>query len=53
MISFLASAFIMHGEELKSPDGNLMLQFEVKQGIPVYQLFFNNQSVIKESRLGF
>ncbi len=52
MIPFMALTFLTHAEELKSPDGNVVLQFEVKEGVPVYQLSYNNQAVIKESRLG-
>ncbi|WP_062128206.1 glycoside hydrolase family 97 protein [Geofilum rubicundum] len=48
----MAFAFLTHAEELKSPDGHVVLQFEVKQGVPVYQLSFNKQAVIEESRLG-
>ena len=40
-------------EELKSPNGLQRLEFEVKDGYPTYQLFFNNKAVIRESRLGF
>jgi alpha-glucosidase len=52
MIPFLASAVLMHAEQLKSPDGKVVLEFEVKEGVPVYQLSYNNQAVINESRLG-
>ncbi len=52
MIPFMAFAFFMQAEELKSPDGKVVLQFEVKEGVPVYQLSYNKQAVIKESRLG-
>jgi glucan 1,4-alpha-glucosidase len=52
MIPFLAFVLNTQAEELKSPDGNVVLQFEVKQGIPVYQLSFKKQAVIDESRLG-
>ncbi|GAO31842.1 alpha-glucosidase SusB [Geofilum rubicundum JCM 15548] len=52
MIPLMAFAFLTHAEELKSPDGHVVLQFEVKQGVPVYQLSFNKQAVIEESRLG-
>ncbi|MGQ1891779.1 glycoside hydrolase family 97 protein [Thermophagus sp. OGC60D27] len=41
-----------HSAELQSPDGRFHLQFEVKGGIPVYQLTLEGQQVIGESRLG-
>ncbi len=39
-------------EELKSPNGKFKLDFEVKDGIPVYQLQLNEKAIIKESKLG-
>lgn len=38
--------------ELKSPDGNLVLHADVKEGRPVYSLEYKSRLVIKESRLG-
>lgn len=38
--------------ELKSPDGNLVLHADVKEGRPVYSLEYKSCPVIKESRLG-
>ncbi|MBI9062330.1 MAG: glycoside hydrolase family 97 protein [Marinilabiliaceae bacterium] len=42
----------LRAEELKSPNGQFTLQFEVKEGIPVYQLDLNGHAIIKESKLG-
>lgn len=39
-------------EELKSPDGRLLMEFEIKDGVPVYQLSYDDKAVIKESKLG-
>lgn len=39
-------------EEIKSPNGKFTLNFEVKNGIPVYKLQLNDKAVIKESKLG-
>jgi len=39
--------------EVSSPDGSLKLVFEIKNSIPYYSLFRNNDAVIKSSRLGF
>jgi len=39
-------------EELKSPNGQLVLSFNVNEGIPVYQLAFQKKEVIKQSSLG-
>ncbi|MGP1422029.1 MAG: glycoside hydrolase family 97 protein [Tannerella sp.] len=51
---FLVSApFVMRAEELKSPDGNLLMRFEVNgEGTPVYELTYKQKPVIKPSRLG-
>ncbi|MGL5635582.1 MAG: glycoside hydrolase family 97 N-terminal domain-containing protein, partial [Bacteroidales bacterium] len=55
--AFLSVACVMsilaaNAEEIKSPNGNLSLNFEVKDGVPVYELDYKNKPVIKESRLG-
>ena len=54
LFSFLVSApFTMRAEELKSPDGNLLMRFEVNgEGTPVYELTYKRKPVIKPSRLG-
>lgn len=41
-----------HSAELQSPDGRFILQFDVKEGVPVYELSLEGQPVILESRLG-
>ena len=51
-VACVLSALIANAEELKSPNGNLKLNFEVKDGVPVYELDYKNKPVIKESRLG-
>src|SRR5690606_6907329 len=33
-------------------DGNMVLQFEVRNGVPVYRLDYKDKPVIKDSRLG-
>ena len=58
ILSFFASALFslvtLNAEQLLSPDGNLSLNFFLKDGnVPVYALDYKGQSVIKESRLGF
>lgn len=54
LFSFLVSAlFVMRAEELKSPDGNLLMRFEVNgEGTPVYELTYKQKPVLKPSRLG-
>ncbi len=43
----------LFGEELKSPNGSLSMVFELKDGVPFYQMNFKNKEVVKASRLGF
>lgn len=45
-------ALAVNAEELKSPNGNFKLNFELKDGVPVYELDYKNKPVIKKSRLG-
>ncbi|MBS2211228.1 glycoside hydrolase family 97 protein [Carboxylicivirga mesophila] len=42
----------MFGEELKSPNGAFKMFFELKDGVPTYQLALHDKAVIKESKLG-
>lgn len=43
----------MVAQELKSPDGNLSMNFSVQEGgIPTYKLTYKGKDVIKPSRLG-
>jgi alpha-glucosidase len=38
--------------ELKSPDGRLLLTFDVKGGVPVYSVARDGKPIVAESRLG-
>jgi Glycoside hydrolase 97. len=42
----------LNAASIKSPDGMLVLNFDVKDGIPVYSLNYKQHQVIKESHLG-
>jgi len=42
----------LHAEGIKSPNGNFALNFQVKEGVPVYKLDFKDKAIIKESKLG-
>ena len=49
----LACSFILaQAESIKSPNGNLELNFILKEGIPTYKLTYKNKPVINESKLG-
>lgn len=55
---FLLSCCLMAGTiyslELRSPDGNLKMQFQIlKNGVPTYSLSYKGEEVINPSKLGF
>lgn len=51
---FLIVSNVLRAQELKSPDGNLILTFSVNsEGTPVYALSYKKKEVLKESKLGF
>lgn len=44
----------LSAQELKSPDGNFVMDFSLlKDGTPTYRLIYKGQAIIKESKLGF
>lgn len=46
-------AGIAFAQELRSPDGNLVMRFSIQDGgIPAYQLDYKGKAVIKPSKLG-
>jgi len=51
-LSFLVCLSVVADEQLKSPDGNLLLNFGVYDGVPTYQLDYMGQAVVKPSKLG-
>lgn len=57
ILLIIGSCFLLNSinaQELKSPDGNLMLNFQlIEQGIPSYNLTYKNKDVIDRSKLGF
>jgi hypothetical protein len=53
LILLILSLSIINSQTIQSPDGNLTLTFKLTdEGVPVYQLNYDRQIVIKESRLG-
>ncbi|MDR2954721.1 MAG: glycoside hydrolase family 97 protein [Prevotella sp.] len=49
----LLSAGIVVGQELKSPDGNFTMKFELANGgVPTYSLTYKGKQVVKPSKLG-
>lgn len=50
---FLLFPILLLSQELKSPNGNFSMLFEVKEGKPTYQLNLKDNPIIKPSTLGF
>lgn len=50
---FLAASFsVANAIEVKSPDGDVVLNFDIANGKPTYSLTFDGKTVIKPSTLG-
>lgn len=50
----LLNAYAADVRKVSSPDGNVELEFSLKEGnIPVYKLVYKGKTVVGESRLGF
>ncbi len=52
LITVLLMNLNLIAQELKSPNGNFALNFELKKGVPTYRLDLNGKAIIKESKLG-
>lgn len=54
--AFFACVLLMglsaHADSITSPDGTVIVDFTVKDGVPVYKMSYKKKPVIKESRLG-
>lgn len=52
-VLFIAGALAAKAEGISSPSGKLTLNFEVAEnGMPVYEVSYKNQAVIKPSKMG-
>ncbi|MDT0605394.1 glycoside hydrolase family 97 protein [Croceitalea rosinachiae] len=40
-------------QQLQSPNGSFELQFQVENGVPTYQLDYNEETIVAKSSLGF
>lgn len=45
-------ALSLKAEEIKSPNGDFTLRFQLEDGVPVYELDLGEKSIIKPSKLG-
>jgi glucan 1,4-alpha-glucosidase len=51
-IACICAGMYTNAIELKSPNGELFLNVELKDSVPTYRLDYKNRTVIKQSRLG-
>lgn len=51
VLFFLMFAGI-NAQSLKSPDGKFEMNFQLKNGVPVYNLKYNGETVVEDSKLG-
>jgi hypothetical protein len=42
----------VNAQSLKSPDGKFEMNFQLKQGVPYYNLKYNGTVVVEDSKLG-
>lgn len=52
LLVLLVAPFLVKGQTISSPDKNLSLKFELKNGVPSYELSYKGKPVIKPSKLG-
>lgn len=50
--ALICSGWLAQADEVKSPNGNVVLNVDVKDGVPVYRLDYKQRPVVKESKLG-
>ncbi|WP_300346862.1 glycoside hydrolase family 97 protein [Chryseobacterium sp.] len=43
---------VANAQSLKSPDGKFEMDFQLKQGVPYYNLKYNGKTVVEDSKLG-
>ena len=52
LLAILLCTLTTTATEVKSPNGNIVVTFDVKDGVPVYSMTYKGKEVIKPSRLG-
>lgn len=51
-LTLLASSFMLTAQTLKSPDGNFEMNFQLKNGVPYYNLKYHGNTIVEDSKLG-
>jgi len=49
---FCLVSVVVKAQQIKSPDGNFSLNFELRNGVPFYSLNYKDKAVVKPSSLG-
>ena len=50
---YLFTFLPLSATEVKSPNGNIVLSFNVDRGVPTYSMTYKGKEVVKPSRMGF
>lgn len=48
----LMGSFALNAQSLKSPDGKFEMNFQLKSGVPYYNLKYQGKTVVEDSKLG-
>lgn len=48
----LMGSFALNAQSLKSPDGKFEMNFQLKNGVPFYNLKYQGKTVVEDSKLG-
>ena len=46
------TSFSLNGQSLKSPDGKFEMNFQLKAGVPYYDLKYQGKTIVEDSKLG-
>lgn len=51
-VFLFATSFAINAQTLKSPDGKFEMNFQLKSGVPYYNLKYQGKTVVEDSKLG-
>lgn len=51
-IFLFGASIILNAQSLKSPDGKFEMKFQLKSGVPYYNLKYQGRTVVEDSKLG-
>ncbi len=50
--SLVLASVMANADNVKSPGGNISVEFKLDNGVPVYNVSYKGQPVVKDSKLG-